>query len=219
MIMQLGNAARCTVPLAHVITHMSRRPDSSDAGLDLVFPTHFRPELNLPPTLSSWRTTVGSLTPPCLLTTPHICVFFFSLCLEHSPLIHLSGNLQLFPQGSAQTLCSLWNLPLCYTPQIYLHRRHNCWRVQRTLPTLSSTQRGLQKPTALTAHASATKELIVELRSEINSMKQYERMYNQAPIWAVQILNAKGVERRRKSNTAECANTPARGSHVHSSWK
>lgn len=35
-------------------------------------------------------------------------------------------------------------------------------------------------------------------------MKQYERMYNQAPIWAVQILNAEGVE-RRKSITADSA--------------
>lgn len=36
-------------------------------------------------------------------------------------------------------------------------------------------------------------------------MKQYERMYNQAPIWVVQILNAEGVGRRRKSITADFA--------------
>lgn len=48
-------------------------------------------------------------------------------------------------------------------------------------------------------------------------MEQYERMYNQAPIWAVQILNAKGVARRRKSIPADSAKTPTHGSHVYSS--
>lgn len=50
--------------------------------------------------------------------------------------------------------------------------------------------------------ASAIKEVIILLKNEITSVEQYERMYNQAPIWAVQILNAKGVERRRTFITA-----------------
>lgn len=44
-----------------------------------------------------------------------------------------------------------------------------------------------------------------------------ERMYNQAPIWAVQILNAKGVEKKRKTITADSAKTPTHGSHAQSS--
>lgn len=53
--------------------------------------------------------------------------------------------------------------------------------------------------------ASAIKEVIILLKNEITSVEQYERMYNQAPIWAVQILNANGVERRRPFITANSA--------------
>lgn len=54
--------------------------------------------------------------------------------------------------------------------------------------------------------ASAIKEIIIILlKNEITSVEQYERMYNQAPIWAVQILNVKGVERKRKFITANSA--------------
>lgn len=85
MIIKLGNLARCPVILAHVITHMSRWPDSSEAGLDLVFPTHFRPELTCHLDSHRGERTVGSPTLPCLFIAPHICVFFFPLSGTFSP--------------------------------------------------------------------------------------------------------------------------------------
>lgn len=65
---------------------MSLCHSSSEASLNLLFPTHFWPVLYLPRKLSSWRVPVVSPGPPCLFTAPQVCMFFF-LSLVHSPLI------------------------------------------------------------------------------------------------------------------------------------